>query len=101
MGRKKKLSLDEALSLKDDTDRLNALGERLPKVKSAADYKKRYKKLRQGEKIYLDIVWLQIEVCHGGFDLYLENSSGDYAQATISSLEKIGARDTSSLLKRL
>jgi hypothetical protein len=92
MAKKKALSLDEALALPNDNDRFDAIRERIAgKLTNAAAYEK----LSHGEKLVWQINWLVWETNNGGFDQYLTNSTGDYAQVTIGFLEDIRAKGLS------
>ncbi len=90
-------SLDDALSRATDPQRFDAVRERIARklIKPSA-----YEALRHGEKLLWQINWLVWEVNNGGFDQYLTNSTGDYAQPTIGYLKEIGAT-TTKLLKKI
>jgi hypothetical protein len=91
-------SLDDALRRATDTQRFEAVRERIARklTKPSA-----YKTLRHGEKLIWQINWLVWEVNNGGFEQYLTNSTGDYAQATIDFLKDIRAATTCKLLKKI
>ncbi len=58
-----------------------------------------FNSLSEKEQIIYSVWWLEAEVNNGGFHQYFWNSSGDYANQTLSALEKIGAIKNAALLK--
>ena len=58
-----------------------------------------YDSLSEQEKVIYCIGQLEAEINNGGFNQFFWNSSGDYLNETLSSLEKIEAIQTKSILE--
>jgi hypothetical protein len=91
-------SLDDALARSTDFQRFEAVRERIARKLTKPSV---YDTLRHGEKLLWQINWLVWEVNNGGFDQYLTNSTGDYAQPTIGYLKEIRATKTCNILKKI
>ena len=63
------------------------------------DYGSKIEKLNASQKTFLLIENLEREVNNGGFDQFYFNSSGDFANETISALEEIGAYKTAEIFR--
>jgi hypothetical protein len=57
-------------------------------------------KLSIAEKVFYFNTQLESEVNNGGFSQYFYNSSGDFANETIGSLNAIGANNTAEIFKK-
>lgn len=58
-----------------------------------------YNNLSWPEKVFICVRDVECEINNGGFDQYYFNSSGNHALDAVPSLEAIGAKHTSSLLR--
>jgi hypothetical protein len=63
------------------------------------DYGAKIERLNASQKTFLLIENLEREVNNGGFDQFYFNSSGDFANETISALEEIGAYKTAEIVR--
>lgn len=91
-------TLDDALARATEHDQFDAVRER---IANKLTKPRVYDSLSYGEQLIWQINWLVWDVENGGFDQYLSNSTGDYAQETIEYLQKIGAKNTCRLLKKI
>jgi len=57
-----------------------------------------FQSLSEKEVVIYTVWWLEAEVNNGGFHQYLWNSAGNYASEALTSLQKVGANYTASLL---
>ncbi|MBV1908474.1 MAG: DMP19 family protein [Kangiellaceae bacterium] len=55
--------------------------------------------LSEEDQIIFSVWWLEAEVNNGGFHQVFWNSAGNYANQTLSALEKVGADKNAALLK--
>lgn len=90
------MGLDEIWQLTDKTDFLIAINERLNERSSYGDYLER---LSAEEQVFYICNLLEEEVNNGGFDQFLYNSSGDYANRVEECLRTIGANKTADICR--
>lgn len=88
--------IDKALLIEDETESILKIQEILWKKTELYDD---FENLNEAEKTFLYVEILEAEINNGGFDQYLFNSSGDYANETLESLKKIGALKTAKLVE--
>jgi hypothetical protein len=91
-------TLDDALARATDFQRFDAVRERIARKLTKPSV---YDTLHHGEKLLWQINWLVWEVNNGGFDQYLTNSTGDYAQETIGYFKEVRATTICKLLKSI
>lgn len=87
-------SIDGILDLDNETQMIITLSERM----TVKIQQRGYDSLTEAEKTFNVVYWLEAEVNNGGFDQYFFNSAGDYAQDTVTALQRIGAHHTSEIL---
>lgn len=86
--------IDDILNLGDETKIIVTLIDPISKKFDRVGFNN----LTEPEKVFYCIYWLEGEVNNGGFNQYFFNSSGDFAQDTVTALREIGADFTADLL---
>ena len=92
-----KLDLDSLLSSTDTNSSVIEFDNYICKLCSWGDNLER---LTQPQKNFFFNQNLEREINNGGFNQYFYNSSGDYAQETLTSLQAIGANKTADILRQ-
>ena len=88
---------DDIWSIDDKNDFLIALGSWLSKKSNYGEHPERFS---NAEKTIYIIYQLEAEVNNGGFDQFLFNSSGDFANETAAALRSIGAEQAAAICDR-
>jgi hypothetical protein len=86
-------------SLLNSTDTNKSIIELDNYIAKLCEYGENLEKLNEHQKVFFLNQQLEREVNNGGFNQYFFNSSGDYANETINSLNQIGAKITAGILK--
>jgi uncharacterized protein with NAD-binding domain and iron-sulfur cluster len=86
--------IDRILGLDNEVQMIITLSERM----TAKIQQRGYDSLTEAEKTFNAVYWLEAEINNGGFDQYFLNNAGDYAQETVTALQRIGAQHTSQIL---
>lgn len=93
---KKSFDIDKVLQYPDQEKSITEIDSFL-NVK--CDYGARIERLNASEKTFLWIENLEREVNNGGFDQFYFNSSGDFANETVTALKVIGAFKTAEIVR--
>ena len=93
---KKSFDIDKVLQYPDQEKSIMEIDSFL-NVK--CDYGKKIERLNASEKTFLLIENLETEVHNGGFDQFYFNSSGDFANETVTALKEIGAFKTAEIVR--
>ena len=88
---------DDIWSIDNKNNLLIALGSWLSKKSNYGEYPKRFS---NAEKTIYIVYQLEAEVNNGGFDQFLFNSSGDFANETAAALRSIGAEQAAAICDR-
>lgn len=89
--------IEEILKIEDPTKAIIELDTKLNEI---SDYGNNIEALSDAEKVVLFVENLEREVNNGGFNQFFFNSSGDYANETLTALKLIGANKTVEIVSR-
>ncbi len=88
--------LEDVLSNSDNEKVVMDIDDRLNRLSNNGDD---VDVLNDAQKVALFIGNLEREINNGGFSQFYWNSSGEYAQETVISLQQIGARTTAKIVQ--